>query len=85
MTKNWFEDKLSINAGQKYCRMLIGGAFCNTFDLIKLPLAIKTFVLLYLFVKLTVKSQIKKLFKDLKICHYLFPNHTKVKGSCTSV
>ena len=26
-------DQLSLNAGQKYCRMLQGGAFCNTFDL----------------------------------------------------
>ena len=25
-----FQDKLSLNAGQKYCRR---GAFCNTFDL----------------------------------------------------
>ena len=27
------QDQLSLNAGQKYCRMLQGGAFCNTFDL----------------------------------------------------
>ena len=26
-----FQDGLSLNGGQKYCRML--GAFCNTFDL----------------------------------------------------
>ena len=28
-----FQDRLSLNAGQKYCRMLQGVAFCNTFDL----------------------------------------------------
>ena len=28
-----FQDQLSLNAGQKYCRMLQGGAFCNSFDL----------------------------------------------------
>ena len=31
-----FQDQLSLNAGQKYCRMWINaprGAFCNTFDL----------------------------------------------------
>ena len=28
-----FQDQLLLNAGQKYCRMLQGGAFCNTFDL----------------------------------------------------
>ena len=27
------EDQLSLNAGQKYYRMLSNGAFCNTFDL----------------------------------------------------
>ena len=29
--KCFFQDRLSLNAGQKYCRM---GAFCNTFDLL---------------------------------------------------
>ena len=28
--KTGFQDQLSLNAGQKYCRMLQG---CNTFDL----------------------------------------------------
>ena len=32
-TKIFFQDRVSLNAGQKYCRMLQGGAFCNTFDL----------------------------------------------------
>ena len=28
-----FQDQLSLDAGQKYCRMLQWGAFCNTFYL----------------------------------------------------
>ena len=28
-----FQDQLSLNAGQKYCRILSWSAFCNTFDL----------------------------------------------------
>ena len=45
MPKNGFQDLLSINAGQKYCRMLQRehSAILPTF--IKLPLVIKTFVL----------------------------------------
>ena len=31
--KNGFQDRLSLNTGQKYCRMLQEGAFCNTFNL----------------------------------------------------
>ena len=57
--KTGFQDKLSLNAGQKYCRMFQGGAFCNTFDLplehsailltfIKLPFVKKIFVLFFL-------------------------------------
>ena len=40
-----FQDQLSLNAGQKYCRMLQGkrSAILSTF--IKLPFVIKTFVL----------------------------------------
>ena len=38
-TENWFQDRLSLYAGQKYYRMLILSTF------IKLPFAIKTFVL----------------------------------------
>ena len=40
-----FQHRLSLNAGQKYCRMLQGehSAILSTF--IKLPFAIKTFVL----------------------------------------
>ena len=42
--KNWFYDQLSLNAGQKYCRMLQGehSAIFSTF--IKLPFVIKIFV-----------------------------------------
>ena len=45
MTENWFQDQLSLNAGQKYCRMLQGehSAILSTF--IKLPFIIKIFVL----------------------------------------
>ena len=40
-----FQDQLSLNAGQKYCRMLQGehSAILSTF--IRLPFVIKTFVL----------------------------------------
>ena len=44
-TKIGFQDRLSLNAVQKYCRMLQGehSAILSTF--IKLPFVIKTFVL----------------------------------------
>ena len=44
-TKNGFQDRLSLNAGQRYCRMLQieHTAILSTF--IKLPFAIKIFVL----------------------------------------
>ena len=44
-TKNGFQDRLSLNAGQKYCRMLQRehSAILPTF--IKLPFVIKIFVL----------------------------------------
>ena len=44
-TKIGFQDRLSLNAGQKYCRMLQGehSAILTTF--IKLPFAFKVFVL----------------------------------------
>ena len=47
-TKNGFQDWLSLNAGQKYCRMLQGehSAMLSTF--IKLPFVIKTIVCLFL-------------------------------------
>ena len=35
-----FQDRLSLNAGQKYC-----GAFCNFSTFIKLPIVIRIFVL----------------------------------------
>ena len=38
-----FQDQLSLNAGQKYCRMLQGGSILQSF--IKLPFVIKIFVL----------------------------------------
>ena len=44
-TKNGFPNQLSLNAGQKYCRMLQRehSAILSTF--IKLPVVIKTFAL----------------------------------------
>ena len=44
-TKIGFQDRLSLNAGQKYCRMLQGEHSAILLTLIKLPFAIKTFVL----------------------------------------
>ena len=40
-----FQDQLSLNAGQKYCRMLQGEHSAILLTLIKLPFVIKTFVL----------------------------------------
>ena len=42
-TKIGFQDRLSLNAGQKYCRMLQHSAILSNF--IKLPFAIKTIIL----------------------------------------
>ena len=44
-TKVGFQDRLSLNAGQKYCRMLQGEHSAILSTCIKLPFAIKTFVL----------------------------------------
>ena len=40
-----FQDRLSLNAGQKYCRMLQGEHSAILLTFIKLPFVIKTFVL----------------------------------------
>ena len=44
-TKICFQDPLSLNAGQKYCRMLQGEHSAKFSTFIKLPLVIKIFVL----------------------------------------
>ena len=44
-TKNGFQERLSPNAGQKYCRMLQGELYAILQTFIKLPFAIKTFVM----------------------------------------
>ena len=44
-TKIGFRDQLSLNAGQKYCRMLQGEHFAILPTFIKLPFVIKIFVL----------------------------------------
>ena len=43
--KNGFQDQLSLNAGQKYCRMLLGEHSAILLASIKLPFVIKIFVL----------------------------------------
>ena len=55
--------ELSLNAGQKYCRMLPLVAFCKRLTFIKLPFVIKIFVCLFLvavihrfYCKITAKS-----------------------------
>ena len=45
MTKIGFHDRLSLNVGQKYCRMLQGEHSAILSTCIKLPFAIMTFVL----------------------------------------
>ena len=40
-----FQDQLSLNAGQKYCRMLQGEQSAILLTFIKLPFVIKVFVL----------------------------------------
>ena len=44
-TKISFQDQLSLNAGQKYCRLLQGEHFAILLTFIKLPFVIKIFVL----------------------------------------
>ena len=44
-TKIGFQDRLSLNAGQKYCRMLQGEHSATLLTFIELPLVIKIFVL----------------------------------------
>ena len=44
-TKTDFQDPLSLNAGQKYCRMLQGEHSAKLSTFIKLPIVIKIFVL----------------------------------------
>ena len=45
MTKAGFQDQLSLNAGQKYCRMLPGGRSAILSNFIKLPSVVKIFIL----------------------------------------
>ena len=44
-TKNGFQGRLLLNAGQKYCRMLQGEHSAILLTVIKLPFIIKVFVL----------------------------------------
>ena len=43
--KTGFQDQLSLNAGQKYCKMLQGEHFAILSTFIRLPFVIKIFVL----------------------------------------
>ena len=68
-----FQDQLTLNAGQKYCKMLPGehSAILSTF--IKLPFVIKIFILsifewLSVF-KLAVHCLTKWLLKSISRCH----------------
>ena len=42
-TKIGFQDQLSLNAGQKYCRILQGGHAAILLTIIKVPFVIKIF------------------------------------------
>ena len=43
--KNGFQDQFSLNAGQKYCRLLQGEHSAILLTFVKLPFVIKIFVL----------------------------------------
>ena len=43
--RNGFQDQLSLNAGQKYCRMIQGEHSAILLTIIKLPFVIKIYVL----------------------------------------
>ena len=47
-TKNCFRDKLSLNAGQKYCRMLQGEHSAILLTFIKLALSFRSLFCLFL-------------------------------------
>ena len=47
--KNGFQDQLSLNAGQKYCRKLQEELSAILLTFIKLPIVIKIFVLSFFF------------------------------------
>ena len=42
-----FQDQLSLNAGQMYCRMLLGEHSAILLTFIKIPFVFKTFVFFY--------------------------------------
>ena len=44
-TKTGFQDQLSLNAGQKYCKMLQGEHSAILLTIIKLPFVIKIFIM----------------------------------------
>ena len=74
-TKNGFQDGLSLNAGQKYCRMLQSenSAILSTF--IKLPVVIKSFVL-YIFEW--------PFYTGFTVCHMTCVHHSSYKQNGNS-
>ena len=77
--RNGFQDQLSLNAGQKYCRMLQREHSAILLTFIKLPFDIKTFVLsvfewpfytgftVLSFWSVTIHLQMRALVKDFRI------------------
>ena len=59
-----FQDQLSLNAGQKYCRMLQGEHSAILLTFIKLPIVIKSFVL--------------SIFEPPFYCNTIFNLHFKI-------
>ena len=55
-TKMGFQDRLWLNAGQKYFRMLQRGAFCNTFNQGEHSAILSTFIKLSFVIKIFVLS-----------------------------
>ena len=68
-----FQDRLSLNAGQTYCRMLHGEHFAIPLTFIKLPFAIKTFVLSIFERPLKTGFTVSRFFKSSPQ-HLLFIN-----------
>ena len=65
--ENGFQDRLSVNAAQKYCRMLLLEHFAILLTCIKLPLVIKIFGLS------TIEWQLKTCFT---VCSFEWPLKT---------
>ena len=71
-TKIGFQYQLSLNAGQKYCKMLHGEYSATLSTSIKLPFFIKTLVLSIF--KLPLISTVSVLTCNYKVAYYLQHN-----------